>query len=179
MRTFVAINFPDILKNEIKDIQNSLKPFVKSARWTTVDNFHLTIKFLGEIDNSEKESAIEAIRIACNGFKPFEISFDRLGYFGSSENMRVVWIGMSKNPDKLFLLQSEIEKSFKAHGFPPDEKGFKPHVTIGRDVILSKKIDLSSFAINMDKLYVDKVSLMLSENSGKGFHYTPIYQIVL
>lgn len=179
MRTFVAINFPDSLKNEIRDIQNSLKPFVRSARWTAMNNFHLTIKFLGEIDDTEKESAVEAIRMACNVFKPFEIGFDRLGYFGSNENMRVVWIGMSKNPDELVLLQGEIEKCFKVQGFPPDEKGFKPHVTIGRDVIMSKKTDLSSFIINLDKLYVDKISLMLSENSGKGFHYTPIYQVVL
>ncbi|MDI6601148.1 MAG: RNA 2',3'-cyclic phosphodiesterase [Thermoanaerobacteraceae bacterium] len=179
MRTFVAINFPDSLKNEIQDIQNSLKSYVKVARWIRMDNFHLTIKFLGEIDERGKEFAIEAIQQACNGLKPFEINFDRIGYFGTYENMRVIWIGMNENADKLVSLQNRIEMSFSDYGFSSDEKGFKPHITIARDVIMTRKIDISSFAIKLDELYVNEVSLMLSENKGKGFYYTPLYTFKL
>lgn len=179
LRTFVAINFPDVLKNEIQDIQNTIKPFTKTARWTRKENLHLTLKFLGEIDNSGKETAIKAIQMACEDLKPFEIVFDKLGYFGNPRDMRIMWIGTSGNVDKLFILQKKLEKSFIEYGFSSDEKGFKPHITIGRDVVMSQKVDLSSFSIKLDELYVDKVTLMLSENKGKGYYYTPICQIDL
>ncbi len=177
MRTFVAINFPDDLKNSIRSIQNKLQPYVKTARWTRRENLHLTLKFLGEIDDGEKESAVKAIQKACKGSQPFEMVLDKLGYFGSAENMRVMWMGTS-HADSLLSLQRSVEESFAEFGFLPDNKGFKPHITIGRNVMIDQNIDLSSI-MKPDKLYVDNVYLMLSENKGKGYFYTPIYKIDL
>ena len=177
MRTFVAVNLPDARKDQMQYIQNSIKPYTKRARFTRRANLHLTLKFLGELDSKGKEKAIKAIEKACVHTKSFEVTFDKLVYFGKEDNMKVMWIGM-KHADNLLSLQRNIEERFTESGFQPDNKGFKPHITIGRDVSLSDK-DLSAFSIYLDKLYIDKIYLMRSENKGKGYFYTPIYQFDL
>ncbi|WP_162523530.1 RNA 2',3'-cyclic phosphodiesterase [Calorimonas adulescens] len=175
MRAFVAINFPEYIKEEIKGVQDSLKPHVKSARWTRPGNFHLTLKFLGEIDRIQKESACAAIKQVCADMLPFEIEFDGLGYFGTQGDMKVVWIGLNGGIEEIMFLHNNIEKTFKDSGFPSDKKGFKPHITIARDVRILSSLDGPSFRLNLSKIVVSEISLMLSENKGAGFYYTPLY----
>jgi 2'-5' RNA ligase len=132
MRCFTAIEFDDGTRAFLAKLQDSLRAAGIKGNYTAEANFHLTLKFLGEVDHriiSRMEPLLA--RVAAN-FEPFVLSLDRLGKFDKGRGF-IVWCGLV--PDKrLNALQRHVQRELEAE-FPQfkDRSGFSPHITLIRE----------------------------------------------
>jgi 2'-5' RNA ligase len=167
MRSFISIDIPENIKEEIVNMQNSLPDFV--GKKTEPENLHLTLKFLGEVDDgtiSEIEAKLSRIK-----FERFETELETAGFFDNPER-GIVWIHLTDCEE----LQKEIDKSLE--GLFEKEKRFMGHLTIARvKKIKDKKKfldELSKIKIRKVHFNVDKFYLMRSKLSKNG----PVYSVL-
>jgi 2'-5' RNA ligase len=133
MRLFIAINFSPQTRSKIALVQNNLKAKSIKGNFTRIENIHLTLAFLGEIEPLEVENLINIIKTI--KFDPFELEIDELGTFG-----RALWYCSVKQSHPLKTLQSNLNKLLKDNNFPTDDRPYKPHITIARNLILNDQI---------------------------------------
>lgn len=133
IRCFIAIELPDELKREIKRIQTKLKSDGQAGvKWVDPDGIHLTLKFLGEVDADWIDEITEAIKSAAVGIPPFRLEVKGLGVFPNLNRVRVVWVGLEGELDKLTQLVRQIETYVSPLGFPTEAREFTPHLTLAR-----------------------------------------------
>ena len=134
IRTFVAVELDAAVKDVLLQVQEGLKraPAGRLVRWVAPDGIHLTLKFLGDVAQSRVDELAGALRQACRQSSPFELSLANTGFFPDAHRMRVVWIGIDGAVDDLLRLQRSVEDGLNAIGFPPEGRGFQPHLTLGR-----------------------------------------------
>ncbi|NLY04503.1 RNA 2',3'-cyclic phosphodiesterase [Candidatus Sordicultor fermentans] len=140
MRTFLAINLEGSVKEELIGIQEQLKSKMQGIRWVNIQNLHITLKFLGEI-NADTVALMEyPLRELAGQTTSFRVSLTNLGAFPSFKEPRVVWMGIGEGATELSNLAQGIETalknvpaSFHNREIPQktNEK-FLPHLTIGR-----------------------------------------------
>ena len=125
IRLFVAIELPEPVRQRLADLGHG----VPGARWTPADNMHLTLRFIGEVE----EEVGDDIDVALAGVRApgFALAFERLDSFGSKERARSIWAGIIANP-ALEHLQAKIESALVRAGLPPEGRKFVPHVTLAR-----------------------------------------------
>lgn len=132
LRAFIAIDIPPEIRQAISSQTASLrKESGRAMRWVSMENIHLTLKFLGEVSAPNLELLAQALRAECAQTAPFTISVENLGCFPNPRRPRVLWIGLSVPPE-LTRLQRLVESTAARLGYTPDEKPFSPHLTIGR-----------------------------------------------
>lgn len=123
MRLFIAIDFSE-LKDYLIELQNQLP---KNAKLSLTKTFHLTLKFLGEVQPNNAEKVVNILKNI--KFGAFSVFLDGIGIFPTENYIRVVWIGL-KPEDKILDLQKAIDESLKS--LFKKEKEFKAHITIAR-----------------------------------------------
>jgi len=174
MRLFVAVDIDDNLRKNMTPLLKLLSSF-KGIKAVEPENLHITLKFLGEVDEIKLEKVKNELdKIE---FSPFEIKFKGIGFFPNPNYMRVIWIGVEG--DGIYDLADKIEKSMKRVGFKKD-KEFKAHLTVGR----VKRIDqnsksrllkeLEGYDVEYGKMTVKNFRLKRSTLTPKG----PIYDDV-
>ena len=115
-----------------RTVQRSLEPFAKGlgdVRWSTPDQQHLTLRFIGEVDNGR--STTWSTRSPWSTAVPFELSLEGLGHFPPRGEPRVLWVGVDRSAE-LARLKRRIDRALAAVGMPPESRKFAPHVTIAR-----------------------------------------------
>jgi 2'-5' RNA ligase len=132
MRCFIAICLPDMLKRGLAEVQDSLKVPGIQVGWARPDGIHLTLKFLGEVEEKDISRISGALSRAVDGVAPFVGTLRGVGCFPGMSTPRVVWIGIEEPEGILRRLQQNIEKSMEDIGFPAENRSFKPHLTLGR-----------------------------------------------
>jgi 2'-5' RNA ligase len=176
MRVFIAIELEDWLKEYIYEKQKDIKRNSIKGNFSRKENFHLTLRFIGEADEEEIERIKKAIDRTAETSKPFNMQLGKLGYF-PRKNKKIVWAGISNGQKKLRNLFDILEINLEKQGFDREERGLKPHITIARQVRL--KIDFDNLAekINIESLNipVEKISLMESTRVNGKLTYRPIY----
>lgn len=177
MRSFIALEFEDELKKNLVNIQNKIKENSLKGTWTHEDNFHLTLKFLGEIDENSTIDIDKVLEKTCKNHSPINLTFSDLGYFKGERDLRVLWLGTKGDLDKVNALYEEIENEMYYLGFQKENRAFKPHITLGRRVVLNKDFSKIKDIISEDLNYdftLKKITLMKSEEIMKKRVYTPI-----
>lgn len=133
IRSFVAIDLPPKiqkrLRNVSKDLQNRLERV--PVRWVPVENIHLTLKFLGDVSESNLEVLKDVLQTVVAGHRTFEISVGGLGAFPKAKRPRVIWIGVEA-PQDLSAVQHSIEAEATRLGYAPEKRPFSPHLTLAR-----------------------------------------------
>jgi len=124
-RLFVAIAMPEDVAGALERLCNGLP----DARWTDPDDFHLTLRFIGEVDPETFYEIGETL--AGVMLPPFELQLKGLGQFPPRGPLRNLWVGVEPN-EGLDRLRRRIERVVTAAGVPPDGRKFIPHVTIAR-----------------------------------------------
>lgn len=162
MRLFIAVRFTPEIKELLKAAAVQLKQQSVSGNFTDLENFHLTLAFIGESDR------ISLLRgcLDRSVLPPFSIALEGFGHFGS-----VWWIGIQRSR-ALELLAGKLRSALRESGFPMEERHFKPHITIARNVVASQKIRLSVPPASMP---VTRISLMKSERIGGRLIYSELY----
>jgi len=125
MRLFVALDLPWEIKEELSDLSFNLI----GARWVPADNFHLTLRFIGEASRLQAEE-IDLALATLRG-RSFAFSLTGLGWFEKAGRVSTLWVGVERNPD-LAKLQAKVESALYRIGLPPDRRRFTPRVTLAR-----------------------------------------------
>ena len=132
MRTFIAIEVPSEVKTAVAALQDELRRAAADVTWTNIENIHLTLKFLGEVEK-KLLSDIEKICLETVAeFQPFSLSINGTGAFPNARHPRVLWIGLAGEVNTLESLQERLDERLASIGFEPEEKDFSPHLTVGR-----------------------------------------------
>jgi len=177
LRAFIGIDFNRDIKAEMFRIQQFYRTHAKQGRWKYPGNFHLTLKFLNEITDEQKAAIDEKMTGTCGHCKPFYLYPDKAGMFESRDNVRVLWLGLGGDTEKLDLLQKAVSGKLCEIGFPCDKREFAPHITIGQDVMFKKDFDKTKqieYGIKQFGETIDKLYLFKSEQKGNKRVYTKI-----
>ncbi len=166
MRLFVAILFNDEVKNALLKSISELKRQTVSGNFTQEGNLHLTLAFIGETNQ------VSAIRQAIDSTAPDSLSLS-IGGFGRFRRGAgdVYWVGIDKNAS-LSGFADRLASSLRSAGFDIENREYKPHITIGREVVAKSSIELAIPQIIMP---VNRISLMKSERIQGKLTYTEIY----
>lgn len=121
-RLFVALSLPEIVADGLTQLQSG----VEGARWRPVENFHLTLVFIGEADRHGLTSAVDAL--SAIEAPAFELRLSGVGFFGDRQP-RALWAGVERSPP-LEHLQSKVEQTLRRAGFNLENRKYKPHVTL-------------------------------------------------
>jgi len=116
----------------LAQMQSHLQTCKAEVRWTAVSSIHLTLKFLGEINPSTLSELAIALRTASCKADSIGIHLCGLGSFPNQKNPRIIWCGVESNSDALSSLQRTLEVICNDFGFPPENRPFRPHLTLGR-----------------------------------------------
>ncbi|HYR31898.1 MAG TPA: RNA 2',3'-cyclic phosphodiesterase, partial [Gemmatimonadales bacterium] len=130
-RLFVAINFPETLRQGLWSATESLRSGALPVRWVKPEAMHLTLKFLGDLAAERQDELAGALRRAAASSRAVTVTVADFGAFPDPRRPRVVWAGVSPEP-ALELLQHQVEQEFGPLGFPPEGRPFRPHLTLGR-----------------------------------------------
>ena len=131
-RTFLALELPDAIKAALRRRIERLAHALPEVRFVDVAGLHLTLAFLGELDNAHLAAATEAAEEAASAHAPITLRLARLGTFGSARSPRVIWVGLAGEVAQLGALQSTLADALAARGFPREARPFAPHLTLAR-----------------------------------------------
>ncbi len=182
MRAFVAIHLEHSILLSISGFIKELSSKYRSVRWTRPENLHLTLKFLGEVQDSKAYELADKLREALPRHEVFTLSLKGTGGFPGLDKPRVLWIGIEPS-EALQRLYTTVQGVCSAKGFMADDKDFRAHLTIGR-VKSTPEADLISTLIKYKnhpwgKGTVNAVALMKSTLRPEGPIYSSIAQIAL
>lgn len=174
-RVFIAIEFNIDIKNYLKEIQNKIINISEKGNFTTLDNFHLTLKFIGGVDNPTIENITKCIDSTASKHSKFTLSLDNLGEF-VKKNKSIPWVGV-KSSNQLSDLHLTLEYELEKINIEKEDKSYTPHITLGRQVVFNDDFSKLKKEITIDNkvISVNKISLMESGRINGELKYTPIY----
>ena len=132
IRSFIAIEVPRELKSKLEELQRELRRTEADVRWVRPEAIHLTLKFLGSLRQEDVEKISRAMAPVVTLWKPFEVCIQGTGCFPNPRNPRVIWVGIERGKETLSSLQQRVEKELAELSFPPEDRPFSPHLTLGR-----------------------------------------------
>ena len=187
LRAFIAVEIPLSIRQAVCNATSALQRNIGSlVRWVPMENMHLTLKFLGDISPSNVEMLNQMLRAESDLFPCFDLHVSGLGAFPSLKRPRVIYVGIQA-PAALEALQRGIESASRRLGYESEERGFSPHLTIGRvrqNITSAEQqtIRRALEEIKVDALgtaRVDSVHLYKSDLKPTGSVYTRLYSAPL
>lgn len=182
IRAFIAVNLAAPVIEEIAKVRFALQEAKGDIRWTRTEGLHLTLKFLGDIARNQVESILAVMREATCERLPLHVLAQGLGAFPNLRRPRVLWAGLSG--EGLQEMSGAIETALMPLDFPPEEREFTPHLTLGRVrslrgwervLALVKEYEHARFGEST----VDQVTLYQSELRPDGAVYSPLGSVPL
>lgn len=132
VRTFIAVRPPAEVQRAIGEVQERLRVPGLKVKWVEPENFHLTLKFLGEVPVERLEGVFQGLERACRGVPAFDLGLEGLGAFPNLRRPRVVWVGLGRGREEVAGLAGSVENQLTEAGFAGEKRSFKPHATVGR-----------------------------------------------
>ncbi|MFY9174165.1 MAG: RNA 2',3'-cyclic phosphodiesterase [Peptococcia bacterium] len=169
----MALNFRNEVKAQISELINKVKTNSIQGRFVNEEHLHLTVEFLGEISNN-KVDWLKAIMDELE-FEAFTLSLTKVGYFKRREG-NIYWLGVEGN-ETLFNMQKKLHQSLIDKGFELEDREYRPHITLGRKVILKDGFNTNELNDIVKKIIIDinKVDLMKSEFVNGKLKYSLVY----
>lgn len=176
MRTFIAIELEEEVRDHLANVQAETQKLCRKGNYTPKENFHLTLHFLGEVEEDDLDYLQEAIYETARRNRPFTMTIDKIGFFPRG-NKGILWAGIEKN-NHLQRLFSTLEKSLEQQGFARERKGLSPHITLGREVEPQRNFIDVQKGVNVEPMRVSvrSISLMESVRKGPRLVYAPLFR---
>lgn len=168
MRLFVGLELPQEVRHQLSGVCSGLP----NVRWVEADNFHMTLSFIGEVDENVAADIDDAL--AGISAPAFDVTFQDFGTFGHGSKLTSLWIGIANQP-ALRHLHQKVDTALMHAGLELQRRKFKPHVTLARLKGVSQErlgqffIDYNDFEIK--SVAIDHFTLFLSHLSQNGAHY--------
>ena len=132
IRLFIAVNMAEDLRAAIAEAQQRLGANRADVKWVRPEIIHITLKFLGWVEDGRVAEIGDAVARALTGAAAFRLRLEGIGSFPSPTAPRVVWVGVKEGAAELTDLARRVEDALEPLGFEREARGFSPHVTIGR-----------------------------------------------
>lgn len=180
IRTFICCELPAAVLDPIAALISSLKNEYSGIRWVRPQGLHLTLRFLGDVENSKIKQINQMVKEASR--YAFQIRVNEFGAFPNLRRPRVYWLGISEPSGSLRELHQNLQNGLVHIGYEPEIKPFKPHLTLGRvkdrnapviDAAHCKAIE------NIPAATIDSITVMKSELTPSGAVHTPLCRIPL
>lgn len=178
IRSFIAVELGSAVAHRANEVIKKLKTTGADIRWAALNQFHLTLKFLGNIEATDIVPISRLLQTVVRDFKPIELGFSGVGVFPDREHPKTIWLGVREGLEELTQLQAAIEDALKKElGFSKERRKFSPHITLGRveqstPELVALLAELESH--EGDVVDVDEVALFSSHLGPKG----PTYEVL-
>jgi 2'-5' RNA ligase len=184
IRSFIAVPLNAEIISRIEKTQKELRTFPADVKWVNPKSIHLTLKFLGGIEEGDIEKIAQGMQDGIKGFKPWSAAVRNMGAFPSLKSPRVVWIGLEDQSGQLVKLQNQIEKKMSKLGFEEEKRKFSAHLTLGRVRSPRGKDELVKYLLDerervFGEIKIDRVILFKSELKTTGAVYTVLKEFTL
>ena len=185
IRSFIAIKIPEDIQKKLQGMQEKLKQSAAHVSWVHPENIHLTLKFLGNVEETQLDDIVTGARNSVKGLPPFQLQVGYAGAFPNIRFPRVVWVGVSDDEGgSLKTLQAELSNNLAQLGFESEKERFQPHLTLGRVRSQKNRSNLLRAIESMVNIWVGEVSvrslyLIKSELKPTGAEYTDLAEISL
>jgi RNA 2',3'-cyclic 3'-phosphodiesterase len=147
VRLFVALELREEIREAIRGLIAHLKPLARSARWVRPEGMHITLKFIGYVEQDQVDP-IRAGLARIRSPQPVDLSFRGVGFFPNEKRPRVIWCGMEASPN-LAPLAKDVENILEPLGIAPESRDFVPHLTLARFTAPAKMPELAHAAAEM------------------------------
>src|SRR5688572_28047654 len=127
MRLFIAVEIEEAVRNRLAEVRRKMRYLNAKITWVAPQNFHFTLKFLGETDEAKISAIHDAMEKTVSDSAPIGCNLKGLGQFP-----RVIWAGIEGETERLAALASRLDAELGKLGFPPETRDFRPHLTLGR-----------------------------------------------
>jgi 2'-5' RNA ligase len=179
IRTFIAIDLPPALKRTLARFAQQLAPMATQVRWVDESLLHLTLVFLGDIEDRLAHDVCKSVARVCKQIKPIEISLVGTGVFPKPEKPRVVWAGIDEGADAIVAMREAIANDLDANGFQFDWR-FQPHITLGRfgrgrfvdHALVEEALKMSE--VEFGRTWIEEVVVNSSAMESGGPVYVPL-----
>lgn len=138
---FWAVQIPDHIKQSLHDEMANLQQIFQFKRWVHMNDYHITLAFLGAMDPEKRQSVIELVGSAIKDEKAFTLQIQGLNVFGNKKSPRIFW-GDVHHESKLFQLQEIVHKKCQEAGFILEDRQYHPHITLARKWIGNEAFDM-------------------------------------
>jgi 2'-5' RNA ligase len=132
IRSFLAFELPKGIKSRVVRMSEDLRRSAMNVRWINTDNIHLTMVFLGNIQEQDIPAIHLAVEKVCIRYAPFHVALTGLGAFPNAGRPRVVWLGLRGDTEKMSYFKKALQKHLRPFGVKEEKRAFRPHLTLGR-----------------------------------------------
>ncbi|TVP56885.1 MAG: RNA 2',3'-cyclic phosphodiesterase [Gemmatimonadales bacterium] len=184
MRLFIALNIPDSERDRIHEAAQPLREAAFPVRWLDPENFHLTLKFLGNLDPDRLPIIEKVVKRVADATRAFPLVIEGFGAFPTIRRPEVLWVGAEPSP-ALRCLKQDLEWGLASHGFGRETRAFHPHLTVGRSSVdegagAFRGLDELAAGIEYSgTVEVRTVDIMRSHLSREGARYTTLARVPL
>lgn len=184
IRTFIAVDVNPETRAALARDLSFLKREAPRVKWSSVDNLHLTLKFLGDVKENDLDELFSALDEALTGFEPFVIAVGGIGVFPHWRTPRIVWAGCGDGADEATRLQRVIDRACADLGYEAERRPFQPHLTLGRVKLPADADGLREAVDSLGEcaygfIDADAVCVYMSELRRAGPVYSPMLRVDL
>jgi 2'-5' RNA ligase len=131
-RLFLAVGLGTEQRAGIERNKELLQQTLPFQKWVHPDDLHVTLKFLGDTDADTASKIRAAMKELAGGYSPLTLALQGLGVFGKPSAPSILWLGLGGEMPALANLQAQVEDAVKPLGFTPEDRPYRPHITIAR-----------------------------------------------
>ena len=133
MRLFIAVDPSAEMAARAGRISDRMRSAGVEAAWVPPAQMHLTLHFLGDdVGDADLHRICRAVDTAAAAARPFRLSCAGIGVFPDQQRPRVAWLGIREGTEELVALHDALAALLEPLGFPPEARGYRPHLTLGR-----------------------------------------------
>ena len=179
-RTFIALEMNKDVQDHLANVIRQVARVLPNARWVDPLGIHITLAFLGALDDERLQAAMQATQGAAQHAHAFSYRLARLGVFGSVQRPSVLWMGIEEPSGALQTAHHLLQQELTLRDFPADSRSFSPHLTLARfkkPLTASEQQQLQTILkgtsfVARQTYAVSALCVMKSELSRSGAHYT-------
>jgi 2'-5' RNA ligase len=179
-RTFIAVELSKAIRDRLVELQECLSATAKDVKWVEPENLHVTLLFLGEVDDRELPAVCRAVQNALAAQPAFPMTVQGAGCFPNPRRPRVLWVGIGQGVQQVVAVHDVLEEPLLALGcYRREERRYTPHITLGRrrsegpaDALARSLTQHQAF--NAGELTVCAIHVMASQLTSTG----PCYSVL-
>jgi 2'-5' RNA ligase len=180
IRTFIGIDIGKVIRDKVVALQDALGQIGTEVKWVEPENLHVSLLFLGEVDDRELPGVCSVVGDTVSKHQVFSLTVEKAGYFPPARTPHVLWVGISEGTKELRAIHDSLEPPLLKLGcYRREERKYTPHVTLGRvrsdrpaaQLTAALKLNAGWYGGHVE---IREVLVMSSELTPKG----PIYSVL-
>lgn len=178
IRTFIALQLARPVQARLRELQENLARTTSNIKWVSAENLHLTLLFLGEVEQLEVVAICRAVKARAEHHEPFEMEIRGVGGFPNGRRPKILWAGIGAGSEPLKALHADLEAALLDLGcYRREDRAYTPHLTLGRlsaedDDEVWGKLLAAQAGFDSGYSHVAEVLVMASEQRRDGYEYS-------